>query len=200
MCYLWRDLHKPHSSQRILMRILCLCVCVCLPAHAPELELESLFGNSSVHLDSRRVNVCLFLCVCVCEREETKIEAAHWVKAHAYAWTHSPPVRSWLTHTCQRFNSPWHTPLQPCNAVQQRAVWGWPEEVCLLHVCLLSMEFMKELRDQTAADGVCLAIVLALLYPVGQYNWRFLSHQVFNSCCPTARDLSKCECGEIKGR
>ncbi|KAM7368110.1 hypothetical protein PAMP_014360 [Pampus punctatissimus] len=28
------------------------------------------------------------------------------------------------------------------------------------------MEFMKELRDQTAADGVCLATVLALLYPV----------------------------------
>lgn len=56
------------------------------------------------------------------------------------------------------------------------------------------MEFMKELRDQTAAEGVCLAAMLAFFYPVGQYNWRFLSHQVSNSCCPAARCLSKCVC------
>lgn len=137
---------------------------------------------------------------CSYVRKETKIEAAHWVQAHAYAWTHSPPVRSWLTHTCQRLNLSWHTPPQLCNAVQQHAVWGRLGEVCLLYICLPSMEFMKELRDQTAADGVCLAAMLALLYPVGQYNWRFLSHQVSNSCCPAARCLSKCVRREREGR
>lgn len=39
-------------------------------------------------------------------------------------------------------------------------------EMCLLDVCFSSMEFMKELRDQTAADSVCFVDVLAFLYPV----------------------------------
>lgn len=111
---------------------------------------------------------CVHLFVCPWVLEDTKIEAAQWVQAHAYAWTHSPPARSWLTQTRQRLNLSWHPPPQLCNTVQQCAGWGWLGEVCLLYVCLPSMEFMKELRDQTAADGVCLADVLALLYPVGQ--------------------------------
>ncbi len=77
---------------------------------------------------------------------------------------------------------------------------GWLGEVCLLHVCLPSMEFMEELRDQTAADGVCLEAMLALLYPVGQYNSPFLSHQVSNSCHPAARCLSKCVCRARGGK
>lgn len=104
------------------------------------------------------------------------------------------------THTCQRLNLSWHTPPQLRNAVQQRAARGRLGEVCPLYVCLPSMEFMKELRDQTAADGVCLAAMLALLYPVGQYNCRFLSHQVSNSCRPAARCLSKCVRRAREGR
>lgn len=143
--------------------------------------------------------VCPFLCVLMRERG-SKNRGCPWVQLHAYAWTHSPPVRSWLTHTCQRLNLSWHMPPQLCNAVQQCAVWGQLGIVCLLYVCLPLMEFMKELRDQTAADGVCLVAVQALLYPVGQYNSHFLSYHVYNSCQPAAKCLSRCVCRAREGR
>lgn len=64
------------------------------------------------------------------------------------------------------------------------------------------MEFMKGLRDQTAADGVCLAAMLAFFYPVGQYIWYFLSHQVSNCnlCHPAARCLSTFVCSAREDR
>lgn len=57
-------------------------------------------------------------------------------------------------------------PPQQCGSVQQCAARGQHGEVCLLYVCFPLMEFIKELRVQTAADGVCLATVLALPYSV----------------------------------
>lgn len=113
-------------------------------------------------------------------------------------------------HTLHRWGSVSHSHVKGLTCLGIRLSWAmlcssmWCEpdlgEVCPLYVCLPSMEFMKELRDQTAADGVCLSAMLALLYPVGQYNWCFLSHQVSNSCCPAASYPSKCVCSARQDR
>lgn len=74
-------MHKPENFNEDAVCVFC----GCLSTHGPHSERESFFGNCGVHLDSRRVNVFVRVFVCSCMRKETKIEAAHWVQAHAYA-------------------------------------------------------------------------------------------------------------------
>lgn len=166
-------------------------VCVCRHM-GKTLCLNQFFGNSSVHLDLGCVNVCVHFFVSSCVREETKIEAALCMNTLSTGEV--------LTHTHVKGLTCRGIRLLSC-AMLCSGMWCEADlGKCVCIVCLPSMEFMRELRDQTAAEGVCLVAMLVSLYPVGQYNWRFLSHQLSNSCHPAARCLSKCVRRAREGR
>lgn len=134
---------------------------VCLSTHGLQSVPKSFYlyfffslsiGNSNVCLDCRRVNVCVHFFVCS-HMLETKIEAAHWAQVHAYAWTHTPPARSWLTQTCQRLNSTWHTFPQLHNTVWRRA--GRLGEV-FLPLCLPTLDGVHEEALTESCSWCCL--------------------------------------------
>lgn len=166
------------------MRILCVCVFVSTrtAVWAAFNSFLLFFGNCSDHLDLRRVNVCVFLCVLMHARGNKNRGCPMGSSARLCMNTLSTSEA--LTHTHVKGLTSLGMRLLSCavlcSSVRCEADLG----KCVLSVCLPSMEFMKELRDQTAADGVCLAAVQALHYPVGQCNWCFLSHQVYNLCRP----------------
>lgn len=77
-------------------------------------------------------------CLCVTWShvwEETKIDASYWVQAHTYAWTHSSPVRSWLTNmskglTCLGIGLLSCATL--CSSMQGGLTWWNVSAWCLL--------------------------------------------------------------------
>lgn len=188
LCYLWKDLQSPYSTllvhkpENFNEVAVCLCVFVSTWAGAWSWIIFWQQWRPS------RCEMCEcvrpFLCVLTRVRGNENRGCPLGSSTCLCMNTLSTGEVLTHTHTRQRLNLSWHTPPQLCNAVQQHVVWGRLGEVCLLYVCLPSMEFMKELRDQTAADGVCLVAMLASVYPVGQCNWRFLSHQVSNFSSP----------------
>lgn len=183
-------------GQGILTRILFVCV----GRHMSKPRcLNHFLATAAFILILGCVNVmCVSVFVSSCVREEIKIEAAHWVQAHSYAWIHS--TGEVLTHTHVRGLTCHGIRLLSC-AMLCSGMWceaDLGKRVC--DVCPPWMEFMQELRDQTAAEGVCLVAMLVSLYPVGQFNWRFLSHQVSNSCRPAAKCQSKCARRAREGR
>lgn len=104
---------------------------------------------------------------------------------------------------CQRLNVSWHPP-PPYVPELRHVARGGQAHVCLCAcVCVFVRQRCLPSIDgvhQTAAEGVCLVSTLVWLHPVGQFNWRSLSHQVSASCHPAVSCLIKCVCGASEGR
>lgn len=179
------------------MRI--LCVGVCLSAHGQGFVLESVFWQQQ---RSSRFGMCEcvrpFLCVLM--RAGGNKNRGCPLGSSTCLCMNTLSTGEVLTHTHVKGLTCRGIRLLSC-AMLCSGMWCEADlGKCVCIVCLPSMEFMRELRDQTAAEGVCLVAMLVSLYPVGQYNWRFLSHQLSNSCHPAARCLSKCVRRAREGR